>query len=332
MSQSPRKPRLGFLGTGWIGRHRLDAVARSRVAEVTAVADPSTEATAEAARLARGAVVGTSLEDLLEQDLDGIVIATPSALHADHAIAAMQHGLAVFCQKPLARTSAEAKLVVDVARDTDHLLGLDLSYRHLAGAADVRHLVQSGALGNVFACDVTFHNAYGPDKAWARNRALAGGGCLIDLGVHLVDLALWMLDFPEVTHVTSRLFAGGRPFRPVSGGVEDYVSARLDLDTGTTVSLSCSWNLAAGQEAVIRVAFYGTRGGAAIENVNGSFYDFRTERYRGTSRDILTSPPDPWGGRAIVEWASRLGVNPGFDPAAHEFVTVADVLDRVYAS
>ena len=332
MSSSGSKPRLGFLGTGWIGRHRLEAVANSGVAEVAVVADPSPAAASEAVRLASGAIVGTSFEDLFDHELDGIVIATPSALHAAQAIAAMQQGLAVFCQKPLARTADEARSVVDTARDTDHLLGLDLSYRHLTGAGEVRHLVQSGALGDVFACDVTFHNAYGPDKAWARDRTLAGGGCLIDLGVHLVDLALWMLDFPEVTHVTSRLFANGRPFRPVNGGVEDYVSARLDLETGATVSLSCSWNLAAGQDAVIRVALYGTEGGAAIENVNGSFYDFRTERFRGTSREILTSPPEPWGGRAIVEWATRLGVDPGFDPAAHEFVAVADVLDRVYSS
>jgi predicted dehydrogenase len=332
MKTGTRKPRLGFLGTGWIGRHRLEAVARSGVAEVTAVADPSEKASSEATHFARGAIVGTSLDDLFDHQLDGVVIATPSALHAEHAILAMRQGLAVFCQKPLARTADEARLVVETARDTNRLLGLDLSYRHLAGAAEVRQLVQSGSLGDIFACDVTFHNAYGPDKAWARDRALAGGGCLIDLGVHLVDLALWMLDFPHVTHVTSRMFADGRPFRPQNGGVEDYVSARLDLETGAAVSLSCSWNLAAGQEAVIRVAFYGTRGGAAIENVNGSFYDFRTERYRGTSRDILTSPSDPWGGRAIVEWASRLGVDAGFDPAAREFVTVADVLDRVYAS
>jgi hypothetical protein len=80
------------------------------------------------------------------------------------------------------------------------------------------------------------------------------------------------------------------------------------------------------------VAFYGTRGGAAIENVNGSFYDFRTERYRGTTREVLTLPPDAWGGRAIVDWTARLGANRGFDPQAEQFVEVADVLDRLYAS
>jgi predicted dehydrogenase len=332
MMPQARRPRLGFLGTGWIGRHRLAAIVSSGVAEVAMVADPSPAAAADAARLAPAAAVRATLDEMLNEDLDGLVIATPSALHAEQAIAAMERGLAVFCQKPLARTSAEARQVVDTARDTDRLLGLDLSYRHLAGASDLRRLIHDGELGSVFTADVTFHNAYGPDKAWCRDRALAGGGCLIDLGVHLVDLALWMLDFPAVTGVTSRLFANGRPFQPVNGGVEDFVSARLDLATGATVSLACSWNLPAGQDAVIRIACYGTGGGAAIQNVDGSFYDFRTERYRGTTRETLSLPPDPWGGRAIVEWASRLGADPRFDPAAQQFVAVAAVLDRVYAS
>jgi predicted dehydrogenase len=332
MTAPARRPRLGFLGTGWIGRHRLEAVAASGVAEVAMVADLSPSAVASASRLAPGAAVGTTLADLLDADLDGLVIATPSALHAEQALAAMARGLAVFCQKPLARTSNEARLVVDAARAADRLLGLDLSYRHLAGAAALRRLIIQGELGEIFAADATFHNAYGPDQPWCRDRGLAGGGCLIDLGVHLVDFALWAMDFPTVTGATARLFTGGRPFRPVDGGVEDYVSARLDLDTGATVSLACSWNLPVGQDAGIRIAFYGTRGGAAVENVNGSFYDFRTERYRGTTRDVLSVPPDPWGGRAIVEWASRLGADGRFDPAAQQFVWVADVLDRVYAS
>jgi predicted dehydrogenase len=240
-------PRLGFLGVGWIGRHRLEAVAASGMATVAMVADPSAAAATEAARLAPGAAVGTSLDDLLGAALDGLVIATPSALHAEQSIAAMQEGVAVFCQKPLARTSAEARRVVDAARIADRLLGLDLSYRHLEGAGILQRLSRDGELGEIFAVDVTFHNAYGPDKAWCHDRALSGGGCLIDLGVHLVDLALWMLDFPEVRGVTSRLFARGRPFVPLNGGVEDYVSARLDLATGAAVSLSCSWNLPAGQ-------------------------------------------------------------------------------------
>lgn len=81
---------------------------------------------------------------------------------------------------------------------------------------------------------------------------------------------------------------------------------------------------------MISAAFYGTRGGAALRNVSGSFYDFTAERYHGTSRETLTTPPDEWGGRAAADWAARLAAGERFDPAAERLVDVAQVLDRIY--
>jgi hypothetical protein len=81
---------------------------------------------------------------------------------------------------------------------------------------------------------------------------------------------------------------------------------------------------------VIAADFYGTGGGAALRNVNGSFYDFTAELFHGTSRETLATPPDEWGGRAGVDWARRLAAGERFDPAAERLVDVAEVLDRIY--
>ena len=186
--------RLGFLGVGWIGRHRMQALLATGAVEATVIADAVPEAIAEAQALAPAAEIASGLDGLLEADLDGVVIATPSALHAAQAVQALERGVAVFCQKPLGRDAAEVRRVVAAARAADRLLGVDLSYRHTAGMQRIRELLQGGELGRVFAVDLTFHNAYGPDKPWFYDRALSGGGCVIDLGIHLVDLALWMLD------------------------------------------------------------------------------------------------------------------------------------------
>ena len=99
------KPRLGFLGVGWIGRNRLEAIARSGVAEVAVIADPSRETAAHTLEVVPDAQVLGSLEEILESDVDGIVIATPSALHAEQSLAALEAGMAVFCQKPLGRNA-----------------------------------------------------------------------------------------------------------------------------------------------------------------------------------------------------------------------------------
>ena len=325
-----RPPRLGFLGVGWIGRHRLEAMTAAGGVEILGLADGSPDALGEAAKIApRAATVGT-LEELLELSLDGLVIATPSAQHAHQAITALERGVAVFCQKPLGRTAEEVGSVVAAARRADRPLGVDLSYRFTTAMTRIADLVRSGELGSIYAADLVFHNAYGPDKPWFYDPTLSGGGCVMDLGVHLADLALWVLGFPQVTEVSSRLFANGRPLEVPAREVEDFALATIGLETGTVVQLACSWRLHAGRDAVISAAFYGTQGGALMRNVGGSFYDFEAELCRGTTRSQLASPPDAWGGRAAVAWARGIGAGQGFGREAERLVDVAHVLDQIY--
>jgi predicted dehydrogenase len=325
-----KRPRIGFLGVGWIGRRRMEALAKSETVEIAAIADPAPEMAEQAGGVAPGATLMKSLDDLLDAGLDGVVIATPSALHAEQSVAALERGISVFCQKPLGRTAVETLRVVDAARDADRLLAVDFSYRHTAGLHALRDLARAGELGRVYAANLVFHNAYGPDKDWFYDPRLSGGGCVIDLGVHLVDLLLWTMDFPRVVSVESRLFAQGEPLPRGAEKAEDYAAAQLYLDCGAVAQLACSWNLSAGRDAVIEVTFYGSRGGAAFRNVNGSFYEFTAERFHGTSRETLSAPPDDWEGRAAVEWARRLAAGGGYDPEVRRLVAVAAALDAIY--
>jgi predicted dehydrogenase len=330
MTLGTARPRLGFLGTGWIGRHRMQAILESGAADAVAIADASPEMLEEAAKAAPQARRVADLDALLAEDLDGIVIATPSAQHAEQTIRALNAGVAVFCQKPLGRDAGEVKTVVEAARAADRLLGVDFSYRHTAGIQRIRELVRAGELGRLFAVDLTFHNAYGPDKPWFYDKAQSGGGCVMDLGVHLVDLALWILDFPKIARIDSHLTAGGRPLAPESSEVEDHAVATLVMESGLVVRLACSWRLQAGCDAVMEASFYGTGGGASMRNVDGSFYDFLTERYRGTARERLAGPPEEWGGRAAVAWAEQLRRGKGFDPTCLSFLAVASAMDGIY--
>jgi len=283
-----------------------------------------------AKQLAPGAAAMGSVEEVLKLGVDGVVIATPSALHAEEAIAALENGTPVFCQKPLGRSAEETGAVIAAARKADRLLGVDLSYRHLTEACKIYDLCRAGELGDIYIADLVFHNAYGPAKEWFYNRTLSGGGCVIDLGIHLVDLALWTFGFPRIVKISSHLFSNGRKFAPGVDGVEDYADAMIDLETGATIRIACSWNLPAGCDAIITGSFYGTRGGAAFHNVEGSFYKFRAERYNGTKRETLACSEDQWGGRAAVNWVKRLGSDRTFDPEIESLIRVAEVLDGIY--
>ncbi len=324
------KARIGFLGAGWIGRNRMAAIAESGCAEISAVADEDAKALDAALTVHPHAASAEGLEDLLGLDIDGIVIATPSALHAPQSMAALSAGKAVFCQKPLGRNADETRRVVETAKDANRLLGVDLCYRHTAGIEAIREQIAAGDIGKVYAADLVFHNAYGPDKPWYYQKSESGGGCVMDLGIHLVDLALWVLGCPEITGVSSRLYAGGNPLNGSAGAVEDYAAARLDLSCGTVVNLACSWRLPAGRDAVISAVFYGTGGGLSFKNVNGSFYDFKAERFDGTQSEILHEGPDAWGGRAALCWIRQLSESSRYCGAIESILPVAQALDAIY--
>jgi predicted dehydrogenase len=298
-------PRLGFLG---------------------AVADSHPAALDAAAELAPRAELSEDFGALLECDLDGLVIATPSALHAEQAIAALDRGMAVFCQNPLARDAAEARRILAAAREADRLLGVDLSYRHVEALRAAQRVVEGGEIGLVHSLDLVFHNAYGPDKPWFTDPDLSGGGCLIDLGTHLVDLALWLTGASEFEVKAARTLA-------LQGHeVEDNATAELSLgDEEVQARLACSWFQSAGAECAFECTAWGTDGAVSVRNVSGSFYDFQAELWRGTSAEVLVQPPGGWGGRAITSWTAQLASDRSYDPAAEELELLARVLDGVYA-
>jgi len=319
---------LGLLGTGWIGRNRMEAMLGTGEAKAVAICDPNAEMAAQAQELAPDAQMVGSFDELLACEPDGVVIATPSALHAAQCIRAFEHGAAVFCQKPLGRDAAEVEAVLAAAERADRLLGVDLSYRHTAAMQAIRERVRAGELGEVFAADLTFHNAYGPQSGWFWEPKLSGGGCLIDLGVHLVDLALWMFDFPGVADASATLLRDGCAVS--ENEVEDYAAATLVLANGVHVRIACSWNLNAGRDAVIEASFYGTRGGAQMRNQAGSFFDFSADLFKGRNTERIASPPDDWSGRAAVEWVRKLAAGERFSGSTTGLLDTAGTLDRLY--
>lgn len=324
--------RLGFAGVGWIGRGRMEALLKTGYVHAVAIADPDPACMQAALSLAPDAVACVDFAQLLDQDIDGVVIATPSAAHAAQAVDAFDRGMAVFCQKPLGRNAMETERVVRAARRADRRLGVDLSYRYLAGMDAARALIAEGALGQVYAADFVFHNAYGPGKPWFFDKALSGGGCLIDLGIHLIDLGLWLLGNPSVDTVRGHCYSKGKPLAAQSHAVEDYAVAQITLGGGIATNLACSWHLPIGIDAEIGFRIYGSEGGIGLRNLDGSFVDFALERFRGTARETIAQAPDAWGGRALVAWAEALRTSRAFDHAADDYVKVARVMDRIYGS
>lgn len=321
------RPRIGFFGTGWIGRHRMAAMIATGAIEPAFICDPDPASLAAARTVAPEARALPDLAAMLAERPDGIVIATPSAGHAGQAIAALAAGAHVFCQKPLGRNAREVAAVLSAAAAAGKSLAVDFSYRHSAAFRAVKALAESGALGRIIAIEAVFHNGYGPDKPWFHDQALAGGGCLIDLGIHLADMIGQLLgrDDPACGAITAQLLdrAGGCP----GDGVESWVSARFTLVDGPVCDLRCSWHAHVGCDAEIALRVFGTDGAALLGNVGGSFHDLAAWRHSGTRGEAMALPPDDWGGRAAAAWA----IDPaaaGIDESARFSTAICDAIYR----
>lgn len=323
---------LGFIGLGWIGRNRMEVLLKNPKNIATAILEPANK-NAEAALLKAPEAEVTEAPSQIynHPEVDGVIIATPSAMHASQSIEALKAGKAVFCQKPLGRTAAEVAQVVITSEKADKLLGVDLSYRYTKAFQAIYTLINSGEIGDVYAASLVFHNAYGPDKDWFYNKALSGGGCVMDLGIHLIDLALWSLGFPKIKEVKSQLYHQGKKWKKDEETVEDHALVTLITENDIHIYIECSWNISAGKDAVIEAHFYGTEGGAAFKNTNGSFYDFTAEKYKGTHTDVLVSPPDDWSGKAATAWAEQVRKGQGYNKrTGEEFIQTAQIIDRIY--
>lgn len=321
-------PRLGFIGLGWIGGLRLDALCTSGHGTAVALCDPD-PTKLDGARAAHPAAAcfhsaDALLEEARELALDGVVIATPNALHAQQALHALERGLPVFVQKPLGRSAAEVSAILKRARQADRLVAVDHGYRELDALQALAEQVASGVLGKVFLIEAEFHNAYGPDKAWCLDARQAGGGAMLDLGVHLIDLALQLVPDGDISHVRGWT----RQLKDAPGidgfGVADF--RRGDVH----VRAVASWHAHTGRDCAFRVTVHGADAAAEVRNIDGSFYDFERVTRRGRSETIEGQEGRAWMDRGIIAWAKAIATDACWEPSAMRYLDVARVIDRVY--
>ncbi len=229
--------KLDFAGLGWIGLNRLESVSKLSGAIINNMVDPSSENLNSAIEKFPEASIADDYNSILNSVSDAVVIATPNALHAEQAIAALEKGKAVFCQKPLGRNAEETKAVIQKAFEKNKLIEVDFSYRYTC-FSKIYELIKENKLGKIFAVDLVFHNAYGPGKKWFFDPHLSGGGCLIDLGVHLIDLALWTLNQPAIADLHACLYHRGIQLKNKDTQVEDFATGYIQTSDNITINLS----------------------------------------------------------------------------------------------
>jgi predicted dehydrogenase len=260
---------VGFAGLGVAGKAMIDHLAKEPALRLAAVQDANLNLAAAVAAECASPWHGQRFEDMLvEPSVEVVVISTPNAFHVPQAQAALSAGKQVLVQKPLATSAAGASATMELAGANRRLLFVDYSYRFLETVEQFRAALPE--IGAVQSVSAAFHNVHGPrpGRDWFLNPALSGGGALIDLGVHMIDLVLWALAPREarLEHAELRRRPGLQ--------VEHMARLRLQFD-GVPMNLAVSWD-APQPRTDISVDIEGSRGRLRWNNVGGSFAHFQT--------------------------------------------------------
>lgn len=191
------------------------------------------------------------------EDIDAIVICSPSHLHQRQAIAALEAGKHVLVERPLAFDAKGAEAVVKAAEKAGRALVVAYNNRYRPDIRGVKSFVTAGELGDVFSIHGTWFNRKVRLRrpTWRHRKETAGGGAFMDLGVQVLDLCLWLLDYPAVERVSAHMHPGE------DMEVEDAASVLVGLESGTIISVQVTWSLLAERDRH-HIRLFGTAGSA----------------------------------------------------------------------
>ncbi|HEY3397012.1 MAG TPA: Gfo/Idh/MocA family oxidoreductase [Armatimonadota bacterium] len=329
MAKQKKQLSIGVIGLGGIGQGTIRLCPQLDYFNLVAGADPSPKALDQAAEVLAPEALFTDYRTMLQEVApDMVFIATPNAFHAPAAIAAMEAGCDVMCEKPMADSLAAAKRIHQASLKTGKKFMIGQNQRFRLDTAWLRARIEEGVLGEIYALHTRWLRRHPyTEGMWFREKALSGGGPLIDLGVHVMDMALWLAGFPEPQRICAQ--AGQRLI--ASGDVEDWAFAMVRLAGGGTLTCEVMEKGFIDQE-VIQVEIRGTKGGVMIDGNAGTTI-FSTQE--GAPVDLKPRlDPDHGGARErelnnFAEWVL-------FDKAprvpVEQSLQIQAILEGVYRS
>ncbi len=335
-----RTLRVGVIGLG-IGRSHVRGYQEHPAASVVAVADLDPAKLEENANLYGVPLRYETAERMLaEAELDVVSVCTPNAFHKPLTIAALEAGCHVLCEKPMALNAADGEAMIAAAERAGRRLMINFSFRFNAQAVALKKRVEAGMLGRVYFGRTLWHRRRGVPGfgGWFGLKELSGGGPLIDLGVHRLDLALWLMGHPEPEWVVGNTWnaltapvaaAEGKPF-----DVEDFAAAMIRFRDGSMLELEASWASNVKENDVMETRLFGTHGGLVHRNKNEG-YDFTGELHferDGSQFDMQVHEPAPKPKSSMWHFIDAIANDTPHPAPGDEGLTVQRLLDAIYLS
>jgi predicted dehydrogenase len=348
---SEQKLRVGVIGAG-VGMLHLDGYARIPEVEIVALAGLDDDRVRRVAAEYKVPRTYREYENLLAApDIDAVSVCLPNILHAPVSIAALQAGKHVLVEKPLARNADEARQIKAAAQEYGRTLMISFDKRFRDDVQWIKKYIESGAIGKIYYAKAHWMRRAGIPRlgSWFVSKETAGGGPLIDLGVHVLDIAMYLMNEPEPIAVSANTYAefGPRGLKGWSGReqfsdekrpyeVEDLATAFIRLDTGATLLLEASWGTHSAAGDDFGVTLYGTEGGVELM-VRNYTYDDTVRTFTdigGMPTDLKPKIAKTDSGHALVvrRFVNAILHSGQATPTAAEGLRRAEVLDACYSS
>lgn len=283
------KLKVGIIGTGGIAEVHMRSYAANPEVEMYAICDLMEERAAEKAKQYGISKVYTDFREMLnDPELEAVSICTPNNWHAPISIAAINAGKHVLVEKPLCKTVEEALEVEKAVRANDRVLQVGFVRRYGSNTKIVNRFIEAGEIGEVYYAKASCIRRIGNPGGWFSDEKRSGGGPLIDLGVHVIDLCWYLMGRPKVKTISGNTYKklGNRShiqnlaqyraadYTPDANNVEDMANALIRFENGASLLVDVSFTLHAKKDE-ITVKMYGDKGGVELEPE----LSFITEKY-----------------------------------------------------
>ena len=342
-----RKLRVGIIGTGNISHCHMAGYKKYKdLVDVVAACDiDENKLNAYCKQYGIPNSYTDYSEMMAKEDLDCVSVCTWNAAHKGAAIAALRGGANVLCEKPMAMNAEEAEEMLAVSKETGKLLQIGFVRRFGNDADTLRQFIDADVFGDIYYAKATYLRRCGCPGGWFGDKSRSGGGPLIDLGVHVIDLVRYLAGCPKpvaaygVTYenLGEHRAAGGQSWVSTTKGfdfkynVEDFAAAMVRFDNGLTLTVEASFNLNLKDDRG-EIELFGTKSGAKIDpgvefftDMNGMFVDIKPHGNSALSFDGLFN-------REITHFIDCcLGKAECISPA-EDGVTLMKILDAIYES
>ena len=332
--------RVGVIGLG-MGRHHVAKYQEHPGCKVVAVADLNETLLKEIADKFGVEKRYTQAEEMLAKEhLDVVSIATPNKFHKPLTLAAFAAGCHVLCEKPMAMSAAEGREMLAAAKKAQKRLMINFSYRFSEQSQALKAQVDSGILGDVYFGRTIWHRRRGLPGfgGWFGQKALSGGGPLIDLGVHRIDLALWLMGYPKPVWVLGSIYNPIGSAQAARQGkafdVEDLAVGLIKFANGATLEVEASWAANIKESEMMETRLFGTRAGLVQRNLEET-YKFEAEIYlerNGDHYDMALHQASQPASSAMGHLVDSIVNDTPHMATGEEGLLVMEILDAIYQS